>query len=261
MRKTVSNLLVVGTQLLIVGLFFTTILSNDMKEVKHVSTIHNNNLNKIATSVSLLFEEENLNNSIEEIDKKLEEMVIEELPSVDVVYEDSKKNADETPKEDDSNKSTPLVSIDADKYINKTNVGFNVTENNKNYTIDGYEFDVVVAVVAAEYHENYRDDALAVVSVILNRCDSDKWIKWAGASPYDQVVMRGQFEVYSSGAYLAYMPSGSKYGSSKYEIAKQAVLDGLNGIRNNNYLGFRAWWISGYSDKYIVSGGNRYGYN
>ena len=77
MRKTVSNLLVVGTQLLIVGLFFTTILSNDMKEVKHVSTIHNNNLNKIATSVSLLFEEENLNNSIEEIDKKLEEMVIE----------------------------------------------------------------------------------------------------------------------------------------------------------------------------------------
>ena len=57
------------------------------------------------------------------------------------------------------------------------------------------------------------------------------------------------------------MPSGSKYGSSKYEIAKQAVLDGLNGIRNNNYLGFRAWWISGYSDKYIVSGGNRYGYN
>ena len=154
MRKTVSNLLVVGTQLLIVGLFFTTILSNDMKEVKHVSTIHNNNLNKIATSVSLLFEEENLNNSIEEIDKKLEEMVIEELPSVDVVYEDSKKNADEIIKEDDSNKSTPLVSIDADKYINKTNVGFNVTENNKNYTIDGYEFDVVVAVVAAEYHEN-----------------------------------------------------------------------------------------------------------
>ena len=47
MRKTVSNLLVVGTQLLIVGLFFTTILSNDMKEVKHVSTIHNNNLNNL----------------------------------------------------------------------------------------------------------------------------------------------------------------------------------------------------------------------
>ena len=197
---------------------------------------------------------------LEEIDKKLEEMVIEELPSVDVVYEDSKKNTDEIPKEDDSNKSTPLVSIDADKYINNEAMGFVVSEENKQYDLSDNEFDVVVAVVSTEFDKNLND-ALGVVSVILNRCDSDKWVKWAGPSPYDQVVMRGQFEVYSSGAYLAYMPSGSKYGSSKYEIAKQAVLDGLNGIRNNNYLGFRAWWISGYSDKYIVSGGNRYGYN
>ena len=264
MRKTVSNLLVVGTQLLIVGLFFTTILSNDMKEVKHVSTIHNNNLNKIATSVSLLFEEESLNNSIEEIDKKLEEMVIEELPSVDVVYEDSKKNTDEIIKEDDSNKSTPLVSIDADKYINNEDMGFVVSEVNKQYDLSDNEFDVVVAVVSTEFDKNLND-ALGVVSVILNRCDSDKWVKWAGASPYDQVVMNGQFEVYftsnSSISYKRFMPGGSLYNSSKYEIAKQAVLDGLNGIRNNNYLGFRAWWISGYSDKYIVSGGNRYGYN
>ena len=57
------------------------------------------------------------------------------------------------------------------------------------------------------------------------------------------------------------MPGGSGYGTEKYNIAKQAVLDGLNGIRNNNYLGFRAWWVSGYSDKYIVQGGNRYGFN
>ena len=34
-----------------------------------------------------------------------------------------------------------------------------------------------------------------------------------------------------------------------------------NGIRNNEYLGFRAWYLSNYSSKYIVSGGNRYGYN
>ena len=57
------------------------------------------------------------------------------------------------------------------------------------------------------------------------------------------------------------MPGGSKYGSTKYEVAKQAVIDGLNGIRNNEYLGFRAWYLSNYSSKYIVSGGNRYGYN
>ena len=46
------------------------------------------------------------------------------------------------------------------------------------------------------------------------------------------------------------MPGGKYYGTSKYEVAKQAVIDGLNGIRNNEYLGFRAWYLSNYSNKY-----------
>lgn len=268
MRKTVSSLLVIGTQLLIVGLFFTTVFNNDIRLEKHVSTVHNNNLDKIATSVSLLFEEEDITS----IEKKLDDMTLEELPSIDVISEDIKDNKVLEDKKEEVD-STPLVSIDASKYINKTSVGFNVTENNKNYTIEGYEFDVVVAVVAAEYHENYRDDALAVVSVILNRCDSDKWVRWAGASPYDQVVMKGQFEVYFTGnssvSYKRFMPGGSLYNSSKYEIAKQAVLDGLNGIRNNSYLGFRSYSTfyrnsntgEDYNDNFIVPGGNKFGYN
>ena len=139
-------------------------------------------------------------------------------------------------------------------------MGFVVTEGNKQYSLSGYELDVVVAVVAGEFDKN-KDDALAVVSVILNRCDSDSWNRWAGTSPYSQVTRAGQFEVYGAGYYLAYMPGGSRYGGEKYNIAKQAVTDGINGIRNNSYLGFRAWHISSYSDKYMVYGGNRYGYN
>lgn len=265
MRRTVSNLLVIGTQLLIVGLFFTTVFTNDIKVNKHVSIIHNDNLDKIATSVSLLFEEEDITS----IDKKLDDMTLEELPSLDKVVEDIDKEEEKT----EENYSEPLYSIDASKYINNEAMGFVVTEGNKEYSLSDYEFDVVVAVVAAEYHENYRDDALAVVSVILNRCDSDKWIKWAGASPYDQVVMNGQFEVYftsnSSISYKRFMPGGSLYNSSKYEIAKQAVLDGLNGIRNNSYLGFRShstFYINkntgeDYNANFIVPGGNKFGYN
>lgn len=265
MRRTVSNLLVIGTQLLIVGLFFTTVFTNDIKVNKHVSIIHNDNLDKIATSVSLLFEEEDITS----IDKKLDDMTLEELPSLDEVVEDIDKAEEKTAE----NYSEPLYSIDASKYINNEAMGFVVTEGNKEYSLSDYEFDVVVAVVAAEYHENYRDDALAVVSVILNRCDSDKWIKWAGASPYDQVVMNGQFEVYftsnSSISYKRFMPGGSLYNSSKYEIAKQAVLDGLNGIRNNSYLGFRShstFYINkntgeDYNANFIVPGGNKFGYN
>ena len=58
MRRRVSGLIVIGSQLLIVGLFFVTVFNDDIKVERYVSTIHNENLNKIATSVSLLFEEE-----------------------------------------------------------------------------------------------------------------------------------------------------------------------------------------------------------
>ena len=160
----------------------------------------------------------------------------------------------------EENKGTPLISIEVGKYINNEPMGFVVTDDNKEYTLTDYEFNVVVAVVAGEYG-NDLNDALAVMSVILNRCDSESWSRWAGASPYTQVIKAGQFEVYFEGYYLAYMPGGKYYGGAKYEVAKQAVIDGLNGIRNNDYLGFRAWYLTNYSSKYIVAGGNRYGFN
>lgn len=254
MRRTVSNLIVIGSQLLIVGLFFVTVFNSDIKLEKHVSIIHNENLNKIATSVSLLFEEEKI-----PVEEKLEDLTLEELPSLEVIAEEVLE-LEEKNDEEEIIESTPLVSVDASKYTGNESMGFAVTEGNKEYNLTDDEFNVVVAVVAGEFGNNLND-ALGVVSVILNRCDSDIWAKWAGTSPYSQVTKAGQFEVYFKGYYLSYMPNGSQYGSSKYEIAKQAVIDGLNGIRNNEYLGFRSWYSTNYSDKYIISGGNRYGYN
>ena len=51
MRKTLASLMVIASQLLIVGLFCGTIFNNDVKIEKYVSIIHNENLNKIANSV------------------------------------------------------------------------------------------------------------------------------------------------------------------------------------------------------------------
>ena len=254
MKGKVSPLIVIGSQLLLVGLFFVINFSEEISFEKYVSTVHNENLNKIATSVSLLFEEEVL-----PVIEETNDFVLEELPSLETLPLDAEKDKKT---EDDENvtESAPLVSIDASKYISNESMGFKVTEGNKEYNLSDYEFNVVVAVVAGEFGKD-RNDALGVVSVILNRCDSKSWSKWAGKSPYKQVTAAGQFEVYLKDYYLSYMPGGSKYGSSKYETAKQAVIDGLNGIRNNEYLGFRAWYLSNYSSKYIVSGGNRYGYN
>ena len=81
MRRTVSNLLVIGSQLSILGLFFVTIFNNDVMVDKYVTTVHNGNLNKIANSVSLLFEEED----ITVIEEKIEDLTLEELPSLDVI--------------------------------------------------------------------------------------------------------------------------------------------------------------------------------
>ena len=206
------------------------------------------------------FLEEEIPPTIEEVEKELDDITLEELPSKDFLEDEESNKQDESQEEKQEIESTPLVSVDASKYIDNEAMGFKVTEGNKTYDLSDYEFDVVVAVVSGEFDKNF-DDALGVVSVILNRCDSDKWRSWAGSSPYQQVIRAGQFEVYFGGSYLAYMPGGSKYGGQKYNIAKQAVIDGLNGIRNNEYLGFRAWFVSSYSDKYIVYGGNRYGYN
>lgn len=252
MLKKISRFMLVSSQIVLVLLFVAVTYNEEMNAQKYVSIIHNDNLNKIATSLTLLFEEE-----IVPVYKE-EEIVLKELPSSDLIV-DIEDSSLEKPKEEEV-VSVPLISVDASKYKSKESAGFKVTENNKNYTLTDYEFDVVVAVVAGEYGGDLND-ALAVVSVILNRCDSKTWAAWATSNPYKQVIAPGQFEVYLKDYYMAYMPNGSKYGSTKYKVAKQAVIDGLNGIRNNNYLGFRAWYLTNYSNKYVTAGGNRYGYN
>ena len=45
MGRKVPGLIVIASQLLIVGIFFVTVFNNDIKVEKHVSTIHNENLN------------------------------------------------------------------------------------------------------------------------------------------------------------------------------------------------------------------------
>ena len=191
MRGRVSSWIVIGSQLLIVGLFFATVFSSDIKVVKYASIVHNDNLDKIATSVSILFEEE----EVPELEY-FDDLVLEELPSIDVIKEEEEKKEEE--KDEVSSDSSPLVSVDASKYISNVSMGFEVTEGNKEYSLTDREFDVVVAVVAGEFGNNLND-ALGVVSVILNRCDSATWVKWAGNNPYKQVIKKGQFEVYQKG--------------------------------------------------------------
>ena len=248
MKKIVLNIFVISLQLLMVGLFFMTVFSEKVNITKKVSIVDNENLDKIADSVSLLF-------------------ISEETPLVDneiaSVYVDM-SSLDEEVQEIEENIVTnnSLTLLNTSLYKSNPDLGFVVTDNNRTYTLPDEEFDLVVAVVAAEYEKSI-DDALAVISVILNRCESPTWSEWAGTSPAMQVVKPNQFEVYSIGSYLKYMPGGAFYGTNHYKLAKQAVIDAFNGIRNNNYYSFRSWsYITSggdyYSYNYIVEGGNRY---
>ena len=248
MKKIVLNIFVISLQLLMVGLFFMTIFSEKVNITKKVSIVDNENLDKIADSVSLLF-------------------ISEETPLVDneiaSVYVDmSSLNEEVQEIEENIVTNNSLTLLNTSLYKSNPDLGFVVTDNNRTYTLPDEEFDLVVAVVAAEYEKSI-DDALAVISVILNRCESPTWSEWAGTSPAMQVVKPNQFEVYSIGSYLKYMPGGAFYGTNHYKLAKQAVIDAFNGIRNNNYYSFRSWsYITSggdyYSYNYIVEGGNRY---
>ena len=104
-------------------------------------------------------------------------------------------------------------------------------------SLNNGDFSIVAGVVACEAAS--KDDALAVMSVILNRADA------RGLSPVG-VVSQGNGSQFS-----CYLHPGdpSRFAS--------VVMDALNGVRNNNYHSFNGWYSS-VSDNYIVQNGNRF---
>ncbi len=135
-------------------------------------------------------------------------------------------------------------------YKSKEEKGFVVTIDNKTYDLNQAETELLMAITAAECDKSL-DDALATVSVILNRCETEKWINSYGTNPISQATAPGQFSVYSSKAY-------EKYLEEVPEEVQKAVEDALNGVRNNEYTRFNSNATKNYSDNMITETGNRY---
>ena len=83
MKKIVSNILIVSTQL-IIGALFLVMLFSDNDENSKVVVVENNNLNKMADAVSELFVEE-----------EAEKPVIDETKQVDLITEEQRKAREE----------------------------------------------------------------------------------------------------------------------------------------------------------------------
>lgn len=136
------------------------------------------------------------------------------------------------------------------EYTSIPELGFNVTLGNKTYDLSLSDYNLLVAVVASESNV-YKDDILAVMSVILNRADAKN------ISPIDVITAKGQFSGYLGGHYLKYMNSDGSL-TSNTSFIQEVVSDALNGLRNNNYFSFRSNWVTDYSDNLIVPKGNRF---
>jgi hypothetical protein len=248
MKKIVSNVLIVSTQLIIGGLFLFMLFSDNNEDNK-VVVVENDNLNKMADAVSELFVADQMEAVVDEsveVDLMTEEekKAKEEAEAKEKAEEEAKKKAAEeaeaarvaAEKAASEEAARNAVTVSASGYLSKPGAGFNVTTGNRTYSLSESDIVTVAKVVSCEAAQD-KNDALAVMSVILNRADS------YGTDPVSVVSARGQFSCYYH-----------NYGSTSMI---SVVRDGLNGIRNNNYYSFGSS-TSGMSSNYIVSNGNRY---
>ncbi len=149
-------------------------------------------------------------------------------------------------KEDIYYEENPILT----KYLNVPEKGFVVTNTNAKYVLSQEDYNLLVAVVSSESNKQ-KDDIMAVISVILNRCDR------SGKTPVEVITAPGQFSGYLDGYYLRYLNADNTLKSNT-TLVQEVVNDALNGVRNNNYYSFRSWGSSYYSDNYVVEYGNRF---
>lgn len=241
MKKIVSDILIVGVQLIVGGLFLW-ILFSDKDENNKVVVIENESLNKMADSVSELFTEDETLKEVVVDTTEIELESYEEARKREAEEAEAKRKAEEEALKEAERKKAEEearrneVIVNASGYVSKPGMGFNVTTDNRTYSLGDGDFNIVAGVVACEAAG--KDDALAVMSVILNRADS------RGISPVNVVAQAGQFSCYQ------HPGDPSKYAS--------VVRDALNGIRNNNYSSFNCPNCSPYIANYVVDGGNWY---
>ena len=141
--------------------------------------------------------------------------------------------------------------IDISRYSNNLANGFEVTTGNLAYELCDDDVELLCAIVSAESDKTY-DDALAVISTILNRCERTNWIASHGRDPIAQATAPNQFVVYQQGNYEKYMDGNAP------ETVVQAVKDALAGVRNHSYCSFRSNGSTSYSNNMITATGNRY---
>jgi len=92
MKKIVSTTIIVGTQLLVGGLFLVTLFTGEQVDNK-VVIVENNNLSKMVDKVSDLYIDNETKTITQEVDIKENEEIVENKGNVEKVIESSKDTA------------------------------------------------------------------------------------------------------------------------------------------------------------------------
>jgi len=226
---------------------------------KKSETIDSGNvISKSDSVVHTVSEGENLSEIAKTYDTSVETIARDNnINDVDLIYKGETLIINESDsKSIDTNEN---ISINENNYLANTTdyltnptAGFVLTTGNKTYELSQSDRELLMAIVSAEADNSSKDDCLAVVSVILNRCENQAWINSYGTNPISQATAPNQFVVYQNGNYTKYL------NGNVNENVRKAVEDALNGIRNCEYLSFRSNASTSYSNNMIVSTGNRY---
>ena len=241
MKKIVSNVLVVSVQLIVGGLFLCILFSDNNEESKIVVT-NNDNLNKMADSVSLLFtSDKSLVDVVDEVEVELLSVEEVEAQKAKEAEEKAKAEAEEKAKEEEE--ARRRAEIEASKPV----TSYNSTTGHVTYTLSEADFNVVAGVVACE--ATSYDDALGVASVILNRTDSGSY----PSTPLAVVAAPGQFSCYGY-----YINNPGRFASNRANYADAALRVALGGTRNNNFYSFNYVCSNPYGGCTQIGGGNWY---
>ena len=251
MKKIVSNVLIVSTQLIIGGLFLFMLFSANTED-NRVVVVENNNLDKMADAVSELFEvdhatllkvdekkEEELISAEEKAKQEEEARIAAEQEAARIAQEEAARaEAERKAQEEAAEAARNATYVDASGYISKPAAGFNVTTGNKSYSLSAEEFNVVAGVIGCEGAG--ENDMLAVASVIFNRADRN------GSSPYAEVTRAGQFSCIRL------------YNASHTQKGTNALNAAISGIRNTGYTSFNCPGCAPAIDHHIEDRGNWY---
>lgn len=141
---------------------------------------------------------------------------------------------------DDFSTIESVTPVSAELANDEIIAGFHLTFNNTTYDFNEDEIKALYYVVLHECNGSY-EDALVVVSIVVNRIEDPRYPD----NVIDVLSAEGQFVVWDD-----VLKAISKYGDN-FEMKEpiyNALYDCLyRGIRNNDYVEFKASWTSEYS--------------